>query len=191
MWGRGHDEQMFYESNLLYKFVTAVVEHNYDDVGVHSAEVQGYVATLLSEFCEAENLCKIRSSDGRPLCDVGEMLLESDPVYGTAASFDRERQVRKHIGDYALFFSGMFPESLNGTRLRRSRMDSLLDFVRAGKESYDIVSKFEQFEYAQVAPLLRRMSLEVEQLVYGLNQVKNELQEMQHPIMRRAKEFLM
>jgi hypothetical protein len=182
---------MVSESNPLHQFFTAVVEHNYDEIGVRSAEVQGYVATLLTEFCEAENLYKIKNTDGRPLCDVGEMLLESDPVYGTAPSFDRERQVRKHIGAYSLFFTGMFPESLNGQRLRRSRMDSLIDFVRAGKESYYIVSKFEHFEYAKVAPLFRRMSQEFEQLVYGLNQVKNELEEMQHPIMRRTLEFLM
>ena len=169
---------MVSESNPLHQFFTAVIEHNYDEIGVRSAEVQGYVATLLTEFCEVENLYKIRSIDGRALCDVGEMLLESDPVYGTAASFDRERQVRKHIGDYALFFTGMFPESL-------------IDFVRAGKESYYIVSKFEHFEYAKVAPLFRRMSQEFEQLVYGLNQVKNELEEMQHPIMRRTQQFLM
>ena len=182
---------MVSESNLLHQFFTAVVEHNYDEIGVRSAEVQGYVATLLTEFCEADNLYKIKSIDGRPLCDVGEMLLESDPIYGTAPSFDRERQVRKHIGDYSLFFTGMFPESLNGQRLRRSRMDSLIDFVRAGKESYYIVSKFEHFEYAKVAPLFRRMSEEFEQLVYGLNQVKNELEEMQHPIVRRTQKFLM
>ena len=30
-----------------------------------------------------------------------------------------------------------------------------------------------------------------ERLVYGLNQVKNELEEMQHPIMRQTREFLM
>ena len=182
---------MVSESNPLHQFFTAIVEHNYDEIGVRSAEVQSYVATLLSEFCETENLYKIKSVDGRTLCDVGEMLLESDPVYGPAPSFDRERQVRKHIGDYALFFSGMFPESLNGARLRRSRMESLVDFVRAGKESYYIVSKFEHFEYAKVAPLFRRMSQEFEQLVYGLNQVKNELEEMQHPLIRRANEFLM
>jgi hypothetical protein len=35
------------------------------------------------------------------------------------------------------------------------------------------------------------MSQEFEQLVYGLNQVKNELEEMQHPITRQTKEFLM
>jgi len=39
------------------------------------------------------------------------MLIESDPIYGPAPSFDRERQVRKHIGDYTLFYAGMFPEA--------------------------------------------------------------------------------
>jgi hypothetical protein len=182
---------MVSESNPLQQFFTAVVGHSYDDIGVRNAEVQNYVATLLTDFCELDNLYKIKTVDGRPLSDVGEMLLESDPVYGRAPSFDRERQVRKHIGDYSLFFTGMFPESLNMTRLRRSRMDSLVDFVKAGKESYYIVSKFEHFEYAKVAPLFRTMSKEFENLVYGLNQVKNELEEMQHPIMRKTREFLM
>jgi hypothetical protein len=179
------------ESSLLQQFFNHVVERNYEEVGIRQPEVHAYVATLLTEFCEVENLYKIRTADGRPLADVGEMLLESDPIYGPAPSFDRERQVRKHIGDYSLFFSGMFPESINHHRLRRYRLEGLLDFVKAGKESYYIVSKFEHFEYAKVAPLFRRMSQEFERLVYGLNQVKNELQEMQHPITTQAKQLLM
>jgi hypothetical protein len=153
--------------------------------------VHAYVANLLAEFCEVETLYKIKNADGRPLSDLGEMLLESDPVYGPASSFDRERQVRKHIGDYSLFFTGMFPEGLNHYRLRRQRMEGLIDFVKAGKESYYIVSKFEHFEYAKVAPLFRNMAQEFERLVYGLNQVKNELEERQHPLTRQTKEFLM
>ena len=96
----------------------------------------------------------------RPLADVGEMLLESDPVYGPAPSFDRERQVRKHIGDYALFFAGMFPESINHFRLRRQRLENFVEWMKAGKESYYIVSKFEHFEYAKVAPLFASLSRE-------------------------------
>ncbi|HMC30169.1 MAG TPA: hypothetical protein VKL99_04995, partial [Candidatus Angelobacter sp.] len=149
------------------------------------------VSHLLAEFCDAEQLFKIRNAAGKPLGDVGEMLIESNPVFGPAPSFDRERQVRKHIGDYALFFTGMFPEGLNHYRLRRTRMEGLIDFVKAGKESYYIVSKFEHFEYAKVAPLFRKMSYEFERLVYGLNHVKNELEEMQHPISRQTREFLM
>lgn len=179
------------ESSQLQQFFNHIVERNYEEVGVRQSEVHAYVANLLTEFCEVENLYKIKNADGRALTDVGEMLLESDPIYGPAPSFDRERQVRKHIGDVALFFSGMFPESLNKHRLRRERLETFLDFVKAGKESYYIVSKFEHFEYVKVAPLFRRMSEEFERLVYGLNQVKNELQEMQHPITRQAKQLLM
>lgn len=182
---------MIPESSSLQRFFQEVVERNYDEVGVRNSEVHAYVANLLAEFCVAETLYKIRNTEGRPLCDLGEMLLESDPVYGPAASFDRERQVRKHIGDYALFFTGMFPESLNHWRLRHTRMEGLVDFVKAGKESYYIVASFEHFEYAKVAPLFRRMSQEFEVLVYGLNQVKNELWEMQHPIARQTRQLLM
>ena len=119
------------------------------------------------------------------------MLVESNPVFGPAPSFDRERQVRKHIGDYTLFFTGMFPESINHFRLRRNRLEGFVDWMKAGKESYFIVSKFEHFEYAKVAPLFASLSHHFEQCVYGLNRVKNDLQEMQHPIMRRADEILM
>ena len=179
------------ESSPLQRFFSEIVERNYDEVGVRQAEVQAYVANLLAEFCESENLFKIKNEDGRSLSDVGEMLLESDPIYGPAPSFDRERQVRKHIGDYSLFFSGMFPESLNHHRLRKHRLAGFLDFIKAGKESYYIVSKFEYFEYAKVAPLFSRMAQDFERLVYGLNQVKNELQELQHPIARRTQQLLM
>jgi hypothetical protein len=182
---------MISESNPLQQFFQEVVERNYDELGIRNFEVQSYVANLLTEFCEGESLYKIRNADGRQLSDVGEMLLQADPVYGPAPSFDHERQVRKHIGDYSLFFTGMFPESLNHSRLRRMRLENLIDIMRAGKESYFIVSKFEHFEYAKVAPLFRRMSQEFEKLVYGLNQVKNDLEEMQHPITRQTKEFLM
>ena len=179
------------ESSAIQRFFKEVVERNYDEVGVRNTEVQAYVSNLLAEFCEAENLYKVKDADGRPLFDLGEMILESDPIYGPAPSFDRERQVRKHIGDYALFFTGMFPESLNACRLRRSRTEGLMDFVKAGKESYFIVSKFEYFEYTKVAPLFRKMSAEFEQLVYGLNHVKNDLQAMQHPITRPPKQLVM
>ena len=183
---------MIAESNPLLRMFQDLVSYHFScDVGIRDSEVHAYVSNLLCEFCDADQLYRIRDAAGRRLHDVGEMLLESDPVYGEAPSFDRERQVRKHIGDYTLFFTGLFPESINHRRLRRQRLENFVDFMKAGKESYFIVSKFEHFEYAKVAPLFRRMSQEFEQLVYGLNQVKNELEEMQHPIMRRTKEFLM
>src|SRR5437660_8116060 len=175
---------MISESNPLRLFFQEVIERNYSEVGIRSSEVHCYVSNLLTEFCETETLHKIRNAGGRPLSDLGEMLLESDPVYGPAPSFDRERQVRKHIGDYALFFAGMFPESINHFRLRRQRLENFVEWVKAGKESYYIVSKFEHFEYAKVAPLFASLSKNFEGCVYGLKMLKNDLEEMQHPIVR-------
>src|SRR2546429_6102266 len=50
--------------------------------------------------------------------DVGEMLIESNPML-EAPSFDRERAVRKHVGDYTLFMTGLFPESVAKSRLTK------------------------------------------------------------------------
>ena len=176
---------------LQQLFIELVGRHYAEAIGIRDPQVVGYVAHLLAEFCDAEQLFMIRNAAGRPLNDVGEMLLESDPIYGPAPSFDRERQVRKHIGDYTLFFAGMFPESINHYRLRRQRLESFVDWMKTGKESYYIVSKFEFFEYAKVAPLFAELSQKFEECVYGLNMVKNELVEMQHPIVRRSSELIM
>jgi hypothetical protein len=183
---------MIPESHVLREFFLEVVSRHYaETIVLRDQEVSGYVANMLTEFCEDDQLHKIRDAAGRPLNDVGEMLLQADPIYGPAPSFDRERQVRKHIGDYTLFFTGMFPESINGKRLHRSRLESFVDFIKAGRESYYIVSKFDCFEYAKVAPLFRKMAENFEECVVGLNMVKNELQEMQHPIARRTSELIM
>src|ERR1700759_2493492 len=183
---------MIPETHPLQNLFTELVHHHFDrDIGLRDAEMQDYIANVLSEFCEVEQLFKLRNASGRPLDDVGEMLLEADPIYGPAPSFDRERQVRKHIGDYTLFFTGMFPESINHYRLRRQRLENFVDFMKAGKESYYIVSKFDQFEYARLSPLFAKLSKEFESCVYGLNLVKGDLEEMQHPITKRTQESVM
>jgi hypothetical protein len=182
---------MIPESHPLQQlFLELVGRHYAEEIGIRDAQIVNYVAHLLAEFCEVEQLFKIRSAAGKPLSDVGEMLMESNPVYGPAPSFDRERQVRKHIGDCTLFFTGMFPESINHFRLRRQRLESFVDWMKAGKESYYIVSKFEYFEYAKVAPLFASLSAHFEQCVFGLNRVKNELAAMRHPIVRSAGQML-
>jgi hypothetical protein len=63
-----------------------------------------------------------------------------------ARRFEREREVRKHIGDYTLFLTGMFPEYVATLPRRGLRLDRLIDYVKAGKESYRIVAAFDQFE---------------------------------------------
>jgi hypothetical protein len=171
----------------LRRLFTELVErHFFHDVHVRDPRAAGYVSNLLIEFTDTDRLYHIRDAQGRRLDDVGEMLLESDPL-GPEGSFERERRVRKHIGDYALFMTGMFPESVAARRKRRAfpRLDVLLDYVKAGKESYAIVSSFDQFEYRQEAPIFRRLSESFELCVYGLNLVRQDLQRYQQDYYRR------
>lgn len=138
-------------------------------------EVVTYVGDLLMDFVHVDHLYRIRNARGRRLEDVGEMLVESNPLLA-ASSFERERAVRKHIGDYTLFLTGMFPEYVATLPRRGLRLDGLIDYVKAGKESYRIVAAFDQFEYRRVALLFRRLADEFEFCVHGLNRVKSDLE---------------
>ena len=98
------------ESHPLQQLFQDLVGRHYaEEIGIRDPQIVAYVSHLLAEFCEADQLYKIHDAPDRPLADVGEMLLESDPVYGPAPSFDRERQVRKHIGDYTSVSRGHVP----------------------------------------------------------------------------------
>ena len=177
------------EQTLRGLFEELVARHFEESLHLSDRDIILYVANLLSEFSRVEKLYSIRNAQGKPLEDVGEMLLASNPLL-EASSFDREREVRKHIGDFTLFFVGLFPEAVNRWRLRRQRLDSLLDYVRTGKESYFIVSEFNLFEYKQSAPLFKKMSEQFESCVFGLNLVKRNLIEMQQESYVRARKFL-
>ena len=149
------------------------------DIRINDSEVPGYVSGLLVDFTHVDSLYRIRDARGKHLEDVAEMLIESNPLLD-ASSFDREREVRKHIGDYTLFMTGLFPEHVaSARRTRGMRLDSFIDFIKVGKESYRIVSSFDLFEYEREAPLFRQLADNFELCVYGLNLVKEDLERLQ------------
>lgn len=159
-------------------FSELVRRHFYSVAQIRNQQVASYVSELLVDFTHANNLYKIRDARGRRLDDVGEMLLESNPLL-EASSFDRERQVRKHVGDYCLFMTGMFPESISSARrLKQMRVDAFVDYARAGKESYAVVASFDQFEYRSEAPLYRQLSDRFELCVFGLNLVRQDIERL-------------
>ena len=157
-------------------------------LGVNEPGVPEYMANMLVDFTHRDRLFCLRNARGRQLEEVAEMLMEGD-VSLNAASFEREREVRKHVGDYTLFFTGLFPEHLKRPR-RSLSLDYFVDYVKAGKESYRIVSKFDQFEYRRVAPLFRRLAENFELCVYGLNRVRDRLRRMENADYRRVERTL-
>lgn len=165
---------MIPEEHSLRQFFHEVVANTYaSELSMDDNEVTSYVADLLVDFCESDRLYRIKDANGRPVREMGAMLVASDPVHGTAPSFDAEREIRKHIGDFSLFFTGMYPESVH--RWRRQQGESFVDLVKTGKESYYIVSQFNVFEYALEAPLFAKLSESFERCLYGLTLVREQL----------------
>ena len=156
-------------------FHRAVRKSSEGKLGWQDQDVTGYVARLLCEFSEADKLYQVRDEAGHPIEELTEMMRAADPVHGTAPSFDAERSVRKHIGDYALFVAGMYPEAMESDRRHRRHHPSLGELIQAGKESYFIVSQFNLFEYEQEAPLFARLSDRFERCILGLTLVRDEI----------------
>ena len=105
------------QAHPLEPFFHQAVRNSYEGkLGLHDPDVTDYVARLLCEFSQSENLYKVRDDAGRPIEELTDMMLAADPVHGTAPSFDAERALRKHIGDYALFVAGMYPEAIGSNR---------------------------------------------------------------------------
>ncbi len=164
------------DNHPLEAFFQQVVRNSYaGKLGIHDTAITHYVAHLLCEFSESDKLYKVRDDQGRPIQSLEELIRAADPVHGTASSFDAERAVRKHIGDYALFVSGMYPESMDPWR-RRHGQQSFEELVKVGKESYYIVSQFDVEEYAQEAPLFARLAEWFDRCIYGLRLVREDLQ---------------
>jgi hypothetical protein len=164
------------QAHPLGPFFQQAVRNSYEGkLGLNDPDVTGYVAHLLCEFSQADNLYKVRDEEGRPIEELTAMMYAADPVLGSAPSFDAERAVRKHIGDYALFVAGMYPEVTGSSRRLRRHHPSLGELIQAGKESYYIVSQFNLFEYEQEAPLFARLSDRFERCILGLTLVREEL----------------
>ena len=80
-------------------------------LGVYDSCVAGYLAGVLADFAHVDRVHKIKDLAGRRLDEVADMLLHAD-VRLEATSFNREREVHKHIGDFTLFWAGVYPEAL-------------------------------------------------------------------------------
>jgi hypothetical protein len=105
---------------------------------------------------------------GKRLEEVALMLIEADQRVG-----DPQRELHRHIGDFTLFWTGVYPEAL--TRLQAAdRKDHLLDYQTQGKRAYYIASTIRSQETAEECEVLERLSHEFEMCVYGLGEVRRE-----------------
>ena len=155
------------ENHPLHRLFRGLTEQTFEaELGIADPRLVGYVAGLLARFVPSENVWKIRDADGRRLRLVTEMLAEAEG----SADDERRRECHRHVGDFTLFWTGVFPEALPGLRTVETG-DALIDFQRQGKRSYYLASTYDA---GDEAPVLRRLSVEFELCAYGLSRVRKE-----------------
>jgi hypothetical protein len=98
-----------------------------------------YLASMLTRFARTEHLFPRGTAVPR-LETVVDMLLEIQHAWqDDTPGFrpEHEVRVRRHIGDYTLFMTGLFPE-------RVQRTASMGYYVTEGKRAYHFVSEHER-----------------------------------------------
>lgn len=151
-------------------------------LGLNDPEISSYVARVLCQFSEEGSLFLKGGARGHAHDELLAMIKASDPVLGTAPSFDAERAMRKYVGDYALFVAGMVPEAIGDEGDSEARQPSLGELIRMGKECYFVVSQFNIFEYKKEAPLFARLTEQFERYTLGLALVREELSKRLSPV---------
>ncbi|MBI3609289.1 MAG: hypothetical protein HY204_01135 [Nitrospirae bacterium] len=181
------------EYHPLRQLVTALTERTFaQKLRWSDIHVVRYLSNMLVDFTHVDHLYRIRNGKGKRLDEVADMLLEADLLLN-AGSFEREREVHRHIGDLTLFMVGIFPEFLKRMKVRQwiHHPDFLMDYVKVGKHSYRNVSEFNYGEYKQFVPLFRKLSDNFELCIIGLGYVKDALDRLQHAEYQQAKRILL
>ncbi len=144
-------------------------------LGLADPRLTDYLSDMLSRFIHMDALYRLHNTKGKRLEEVAEMMIEAEEM---PAEGRTRREVHRHIGDFTLFWTGVFPETLSKLRSVLSK-DHFIDYCEQGKRSYYIASTFEDEPYREEAPVLRRLSEEFELCAYGLGQVRREWEKHQ------------
>jgi hypothetical protein len=155
----------------LRRYFSGLAEHTFaTDLGVADPPLIDYLSLLLSRFVHVDVIHRLKIGSGKELAQVAEMLIEAQalPPGGRTS-----REVHRHIGDYTLFWTGLFPEALKRLRSVLCK-DHFIDYCEQGKRSYYIASTFEDEPYREEAPVLRRLSERFEICAFGLSQLRKE-----------------
>jgi hypothetical protein len=155
-------------ATAVRRFFTGLTEYAFHArLGVADPPLVDYIAELLVRFVRSDDLYPVRSVRGQRLVHVTDMLAEAQHREGPA-----RQQVHRHIGDFTLFWTGVYPEVVD--QLRRGNKDALIDYQQQGKRAYWIASTIPVQQESPAPDVLKRLSEQFDLCVYGLGEVRRQ-----------------
>lgn len=156
-------------SNSFERYFAGLAENTFQTkLGIADPALIDYLSGLLVRFVRSDAVHAIRGVTGRPLMTVGEMADEARQRLGEAS-----RELHRHIGDFTLFWAGVYPEALRGRGGRpKHQFES---YCSHGKRAYLIASTIQgDVDEEPSGVVLERLSESFELCAYGLREVRRE-----------------
>lgn len=135
----------------LHGFFLDMTRRSFYDMGIDDKDITQYVANVLTNFARSDRLYRVRSRSGKRLDSVVEMLAEDQAEVFGENELLRERRLRKYLGDYTLFMSGVF-------RTYVERNGYLDYYLQEGRRSYWTVSELDLSLYRTGFMLFQELS---------------------------------
>jgi hypothetical protein len=156
------------ESHPLHRLFRGLTEYAFmNELGIGDPPLVRYVAELLASFVPSQSVWKLHDAHGRPLAEVAAMVAAAE----AASDADRRRECHRHVGDFTLFWTGVYPEALGKLR-RNDRADALINYQEQGKRSYYLASELSAGRFE--SSVFRRLSDQFELFAFGLSCVRRE-----------------
>ena len=150
-------------------FFYVLVRHSLLDVGVDDPSVADYFAAMLREFGVGQRATRVDDVDDQDHRYLVDILAELAVSTG-----DRQFKISVHLGDFALWLSGVFPERIAAQRIRRGGPD-VSYYENLGSRGYAEASEHRLAERAGLEDVLRTAAERVHDVRLALNRVSSRL----------------
>jgi len=146
-----------------------LVRHALVDVGIEDPTVADYFASLLREFGVRQRATRVDDVDDQDHHYLIDILADLSVSTG-----DRQFRVSVHLGNYALWLSGVFPERIAAQRIRRGGPD-VSYYESLGGRGYAEASEHRLAEQVGLDDILRTAAERVHEVRVALNRVSAQL----------------
>ena len=150
------------QGSILCRYLSGLSEHVFQTcLGIADPSLADYISDLLLRFSRVDQHQRSQSGGGTSLQTLEELLTEARQWEG-----QMRQGVHRQIGDVALFWGGVFPESL-----RRGRHQQELEHYRAcGKRAYLAASTIHGNDVP--GELLARLGNDFDTCASGIHQIR-------------------
>ena len=163
------------ESNhsAMQRYFAGLAESTFtSQLGIVDPPMIDYVSGLLIRFVRNDVVHSFRSVTGQPMMTIAEMVSEASSRLG-----DAKRELHQHIGDFTLFWAGVYPEALRKPD-EASTSDQFENYCAHGRRAYRIASCIETTRNdAPESEILERLSDRFDLCCYGLREVRRQWEE--------------